>query len=787
MLNLHKLFRALNQLPLLKRICFYSFCFGAGLIVIWVLVLSAIDYQAQRDTLKQCIEQMIAERIDNLSEMVWRHDNAQVTLILSSMKTVCLPAEDSHLSPILLNIELDDGNQIQIGKTLVQGHELKLNYPISYWKDDGAQAYWLGELHITQSLGGIYSKVTWKAFIQILSHISIVGLTALMFLGLSYHFFIRRIQAFMADLRNTDMSSSRRLAIEQEGTELSQLSLAILASHDELDDKYLNLQSKVRIYQKEREAAVKASELKSQFLAKMSHELRTPLNGLLGFSTLLLETKLTDEQREYTQTIQVSLESFLYVVNDILDLSRIESGDLNITSIPFSLRSVISGVSSLLKNRAESKGLAFESRIGPDVPQTLRGDPVRIRQILINLVSNVIQHTSKGHVLINLEPVKLEKSEVSLRISIEGSGSVPDFREQPGDVDFVNSTSDYAPELKNKNSVGLDVCYQIAELMNTCIHHDSVENKGSTFWLELKLPVVKQSYTKNFIDFALVGKLNVLVIDSYELSRKITLELLQEWGIKFEAVTTAKEGMRILQNNQIGEGGFNMVLCDDLLQDIAGVDACRRIREISDPLIRIVVLCSNPQLGDAEGFFLSGVNGFLSKQLRDPYLRSVMCQVYAERGGTNQERRLVTRYSVSDSENEEVKHLWQDTAPKIQVLVVEDNMVHQQLIMRFLENKRFQVDLASNGFEAVELFKRNTFSIIFMDCLMPEMDGYETTQIIREIEKSNPHKVRTPIVALTAHAIDGEAERCFQVGMDEFITKPYKLAQLEMVLERYIN
>lgn len=730
---------------------------------------------------------MVDEHIENLSEMVWRRNETQIKVILSSMRTVCLPTKDSHLSPILLSVELDDGKQIQIGKTLIHGREFKLNYPISYWNEEGAQAYWLGELHLTQSLAGIYSKVIWHAFVQTLSFIAIVGLSSLMFLCLSYFLFIRRIRSFMTAIRNKEISDSRRLAIEQEGTELSQLSLAIFALHDELDEKYLNLQSKVWLYQKERESAVKASELKSQFLAQMSHELRTPLNGLLGFSTLLLETKLTDEQREYTQTIQVSLESFLYVVNDILDLSRIESGDLNISSIPFSLRSVISGVSSLLKSRAESKGLVFESRVGPDVPQTLRGDPVRIRQILINLVSNVIQHTSKGHVLINLESIKLEKGEISLRMSIEGSGSVPDSRERPEAIATINQSSDFRSELKNKNSIGLDVCYQIAELMNTCIHHDSIESKGSTFWLDLKLPVVKQSYTRDFIDFALVGKLNVLVIDSYELSRKITLELLQEWGIKFEAVTTAEEAIRILQNNQLGEGGFNMVLCDDLLQDIAGVDACRRIREISDPLIRIVVLCSNPQLGDAEGFFLSGVNGFLSKQLRDPYLRSVMCQVFAERGGNNQERRLVTRYSVDDSANEEVKYLWQHTAPKIQLLVVEDNMVHQQLIMRFLEKKGFRVDLASNGFEAVELFKRNTFSIIFMDCLMPEMDGYETTQIIREIEKSNSQKVRTPIIALTAHAIDGEVERCFQVGMDEFITKPYKLAQLEMVLERYIN
>jgi len=782
-LKLPKLFRHLNQLPLLKRICFYSFSLGSGLAVLWVLILSVIDYHGQRETLQQCIETMVSERIDHLSEMVWKKNDAQIKVILSSMRYTCTPIKDSYLSPIFLNLELDNSTQIQVGKTLIQGPDLNLNYPISYWKGKDAQAYWLGELHITQSLSGIYSNVSWKAFIQALSHILIIGFSALMFLVFGYQLFVRRIQEFMRDIQNKDMSGSVRLEIEQEGTELSQLSLAILASHDELDEKYLNLQSKIKIYQKERDKAVKTSELKSQFLAKMSHELRTPLNGLLGFSTLLLETELTDEQREYTQTIQVSLESFLYVVNDILDLSRIESGDLNITSIPFSLRSVVSGVSSLLKSRAESKGLAFESRVSPDIPQSLRGDPVRIRQILINLVSNAIQYTSHGYVLVNLEPVKLEKGDMSLRISIESTGTVPDHRGLAKDDDGSNLSAD----LKNKHSVGLDVCYQIAELMGACIHHESLENKGSTFWLELKLPVVKENYKKNFIDFALVGKLNVLVIDSYELSRKITLELLQEWGIKFEAVTTAAEGIRILQNNKPEDNGFNMVLCDDLLQDIAGIDACKRIREISDPLMRIVVLCSNPQLGDAEGFFLSGVNGFLSKQLRDPYLRSVMCQVYAERSGSSHERRLVTRYSVSDSDNEEVKHLWQDTAPKVQVLVVEDNMVHQQLVMRFLEKKGFQVDLASNGFEAVELFKRNTFSIIFMDCLMPEMDGYETTQIIREIEKSNPDKTRTPIVALTAHAIDGEAERCFQVGMDEFITKPYKLAQLEMVLERYIN
>ena len=222
-LNFLKLFKALRQLPLLKRICFFSFSFGSGLVISWVVVLSALDYQGHKDSLKLCIEQAVSERIDSLSEMVWKQDIKQVTQMLSAMKTVCVPSENAHLSPILLTIELDDGNQIQVGKTQTQGRELKLNYPISFWKDKGAQAYWLGELNITQGLAGIYSKVIWSAFLQASSYILIIGLTSLMFLVLSYHFFIRRIQTFMTDLNSKDMSGSRRLSIEQEGTELSQL------------------------------------------------------------------------------------------------------------------------------------------------------------------------------------------------------------------------------------------------------------------------------------------------------------------------------------------------------------------------------------------------------------------------------------------------------------------------------------------------------------------------------------------------------------------------------------
>ena len=228
-----------------------------------------------------------------------------------------------------------------------------------------------------------------------------------------------------------------------------------------------------------------------------------------------------------------------------------------------------------------------------------------------------------------------------------------------------------------------------------------------------------------------------------------------------------------------------MILCDDLLQDLSGIETCQRLRQVLPSTISIVVLCSNPQLGDAEGFFLSGANGFLSKQFRDPFLKSVMCQAYAERYTRGQDKRLITRYTISDAEPG-IKELPIIESAKL-VLIVESNIINQQLLMSMLEKNNCHVDLASNGFEAIKLFKNNAYSLIFMDCSMPDMDGFETTLILREIEKSNIEKTRTPIVAMIMNNIEDEMDRCYQVGMDELMTKPLKIAKLEMVLERFIH
>lgn len=785
----------LSRLPLLTKVCFFSFGFTFLLAVSTVSYQTFSDIQDHRLKLERCILFTIEPELDFISQKVWKKDYQALGVFLNSYQNKCAPPSDplnlqDNKNTLLFTLKTKQDQQLRYGDLIETDHILKVSFPLSYWKKNEIQeasAYWLGELDVSIDYAATYNQFINEGLSQILRHFLVSFAGGVLGFLLGYKMVIKRITDFIKRLKSETSYEELKEYIDQDTTELSSLWLSVLSFKEGLDGKKLKTDIEYKQSLQELTRVQRESELKSQFLAKMSHELRTPMNGLLGFSTLLLESKLEDEQREYAQTIQASLESLLYVVNDVLDLSRIESGDLNITAIPFSLRSVVSGVTVLLKNRAEAKGLEFETRISSDVPDNLRGDPVRIRQVIMNLAANAIRYTDKGYVLINVMLLKNvlpnEDNKVNVRISLEDSGlSVQKRKSQ----DQSEQDAGFSSEFRGKRSLGLDICFQLAELMESQLCYESKEKGGSSYWLDLSLPEILQDTSNQLIDLSALKKIRVLVIDSYELSRKITLELLEEWGVFFEAVSNAGDALKLIQNYPNDEeSAFNMILCDDLLQDLSGIEACQRLRKVIPSNAPIVILCSNPQLGDAEGFFLSGANGFLSKKFRDPFLKSVMCQSYAERFKLGQNRRLITRYTVNDAETQ-TKDL-PISSTLATVLVVESNIINQQLIINMLERNRCTVDLASNGFEAIELFKNNKYGLIFMDCAMPDMDGFETTLILREIEKSNIERKRTTIIALTTNDIDGETDRCFQVGMDELMTKPLKIAKLEMVLSRYIH
>jgi signal transduction histidine kinase/DNA-binding response OmpR family regulator len=784
---------AFTRLPLLTKVCLLSFGFTFLLALVTVTYQTSKKLQEERANLEKCISSAIAPHLEAISKEVWLNNPGKLNQTLMSFAPICAPmhyiADQFFSVPSLFyRFSLRQQRVIEFGEMPETDHLVHLTFPLSYWKDEeenGASAYWLGEMEVYSNFQSSFEAIFDTGYDAILRHLWVTLAGSILGFLLGYKMVIKRIRTFISQLSNEQSYETLRAYIDQDKTELSSLWLSIVNFKERLDTRRFKTEIALKQCQADLASAQRNSDLKSQFLAKMSYELRTPMNGLLGFSTLLLESRLENEQREYAQTIQASLESLLYVVNDVLDLSRIESGDLNITSIPFSLRSVVSGATVLLKNRAEAKGLEFETRISSDVPDTFRGDPVRIRQVIMNLAANAIRHTEKGYVLINimmLEAMPLE-NRARVRIALEDSGLALQYRTQQEVSDLEVG---FSSEFRGKRSLGLDICYQLVELMDSQLCQESREKGGSSYWFDLNLPVIEQDQTKQAIDLSSLRKLHVLVIDSYELSRKITLELLQEWGVSFEAVNTASEGLKLIQQYPKDDPtAFNMVLCDDLLQDLSGIETCQRLRQLILSSVPIVILCSNPQLGDAEGFFLSGANGFISKQFRDPFLKAVMCQAYAERHIKGPDKRLITRYTVNDAQLDNDS----SALPSVlqHVLIVESNIINQQLIMNTLERNHCQVDFASNGFEAIELFKRNDYALIFMDCAMPDMDGFETTLILREIERSNPKRARSPIIAMSSLDIEDESDRCFQVGMDELMTKPIKIAKLEMVLARYIH
>jgi two-component system sensor histidine kinase BarA len=785
----------LRRLPLLTKVCFFSFSFTFLLAVSSVSYQTFFNIQDHHDELERCIKEAFDPKLDFISEKVWKQDFDALSDFFNSNSSNCTSASES-INPkdkghsLFFVLLTKQGQRLEFGSLLASEHISKIAFALSYWKtgnNQNAAAYWLGELDVFIDYQTNYESIINEGLLQIFRHflVSFAG-TVLGFL-LGYKMVIKRIRHFIKQLNSETSYEDLKEYIDKDKTELSSLWFSILNFKEGLDSKRLKTDIRYKQALQDMAKVQRESELKSQFLAKMSHELRTPMNGLLGFSTLLLESKLEDEQREYAQTIQASLESLLYVINDVLDLSRIESGDLNITQIPFSLRGVVSGVTALLKNRAEAKGLQFETRVSSDVPDTLRGDPVRIRQVIMNLAANAIRHTDKGYVLINVMPIKNtssnDRDKAHIRIELEDSGLSVHQRIHK---EQALLDAGFSSELRGKRSLGLDICFQLAELMGSQLCHESRDNGGSSYWFDLSLPKISQVVSNQLIDLSALKKIRVLVIDSYELSRKITLELLEEWGVRFEAKSNAGEALKLIQNYpENADSAFNMILCDDLLQDLSGIETCQRLRQVLPYNVPIVILCSNAQLGDAEGFYLSGANGFLSKQFRDPFLKSVMCQSFAERLLRGQDKRLITRYTVNDAQvHSRDLPIYKTLAT---VLIVESNIINQQLIMNMLEKNRCTVDIASNGFEAIELFKNNHYDLIFMDGAMPDMDGLETTLILREIEKSHTERKRTPIIAMTTNDIDGEADRCFQVGMDELMTKPLKIAKLEMVLGRYTH